>query len=47
MIADSAQGDVEHGHNALAERFVAVKRYGAKKFLAFGVAGIVGARVRL
>jgi len=25
MVADSAQSDIEHGHNAVAERFMAIE----------------------
>ena len=45
-IADAAQGYVEHGDNAIAERIVAVESDGTEELLAFCVTGVVSACVR-
>jgi hypothetical protein len=47
VIADSAQGYVEHGDDAVTKRLVTVQRDGAEELLALGVAGVVGAGVGL
>lgn len=33
MVADSAQSYIEHDHNAVAERFMAIERYRTEELL--------------
>src|SRR5207302_1415018 len=46
-VSDSTQGNIEHGDDLVAERFVAVEGYCAEEFLAFGIPGIVRSGVGL
>src|ERR1017187_7613103 len=47
MVADSAQGHIQHGYNSMSERFMAIERYCAKELLALCITGVMRAGVRL
>ena len=45
MVADTAEGDVEHGDDIFTERIFGFEGDRTEKFLAFGISGVVGAGI--